>query len=154
MKNTWHQHMLRVHYQDTDQMGVVHHANYVGWLEIGRTEMMRDAGIAYREMEELGLLLPVVDMSIQYRRPARYDETITVFTKMTNFSAVRLQFEYEVRRMEETLTSQDNTSSITPYGELLAKGTTMHMWINNEWKPARIDKAAPEVFALLNRENS
>ena len=147
MKNTWHQHMLRVHYQDTDQMGVAHHSNYVGWFEIGRTEMMRDAGFAYSEMERLGLLLPVVDMHLKYHQPARYDEGMAIFTRVTNFSAARLEFEYEVRRIED---KQDG-EMISPYGELLTSGSTLHMWLNSEWKPARIDKAAPEVFAMLNR---
>lgn len=147
MKNTWHQHMLRVHYQDTDQMGVAHHSNYVGWFEIGRTEMMRDAGFAYSEMERLGLLLPVVDMHLKYHQPARYDERMAIFTRVTKFSAVRLEFEYEVRRIED---KQDD-EIVLPYGELLTSGSTLHMWLNSEWKPARIDKAAPEVFAMLNR---
>ena len=153
MKNTWHQHILRVHYQDTDQMAVAHHANYVGWLEIGRTEMMRSAGIAYSDMEKLGLLLPVVDMSIQYRRPAHYDDSLVVFTRVASFSAVRLEFEYEVRRIEEA-PNPSSDIGITPYGELLTSGTTMHMWINREWKPTRVDKVAPEAFALLNRKFS
>lgn len=147
MENQWHQHELRVHYQDTDQMGVVHHANYVGWFEIGRTEMMRSTGIAYSEMENLGLLLPVVSMDIQYRRPARYDETVSIFTNIINFSAVRLEFEYEVRLIEEDLSS--TVESVKPNGKLLSKGTTKHMWVDQNWKPTRIDKAAPEVFALL-----
>lgn len=146
MDNQWHEHKLRVHYQDTDQMGVAHHANYVGWFEIGRTEMMRNAGIAYNEMEKLGLLLPVVNIDIQYRRPAHYDDSITVFTKVVNFSAVRLEFEYEIRRIEG---ASDHSDS-----ELLAKGKSKHMWVNHEWKPARIDKVAPEVFALLHEKFS
>jgi acyl-CoA thioester hydrolase len=151
MENQWHQHILRVHYKDTDQMGVAHHANYVGWFEIGRTEMMRSAGVAYSEMEKLGLLLPVVHIDIQYRRPAHYDNSIAVFTKVMSFSAVRLQFEYEIRRIEEDLSSLDQTNvkSTKPYGKLLSKGTTKHIWVDHKWKPARIDKVAPDVFTLL-----
>lgn len=143
MRNQWHQHKIRVHYQDTDQMGVVHHANYVGWLEIGRTEMMRNAGIAYSDMEELGLLLPVVNIDIQYRRPARYDELISIFTNILSFSAVRLEFEYEVRLVKEEIETTE------PYGKLLSRGRTKHMWVDREWKPTRIDQVAPEVYALL-----
>lgn len=156
MNHTWHQHPIRVLYQDTDQMAVAHHGNYVGWFEIGRTEMMRDVGIAYKKMESLGLLLPVVDMNIQYRRPARYDESLIIFTKIATFSAVRLQFEYEIRRIGEPLASPDQSAhkqdETSPHGELLATGNTMHMWINQQWKPARIDKAAPDVFAFLNQK--
>lgn len=148
MENQWHQHILRVHYQDTDQMGVAHHANYVGWLEIGRTEMIRSAGLSYREMENLGLLLPVVGIDIQYRRPAHYDDSIAIYTKMTRFSGVRLEFEYEIRRIDEALLSHEQ-SEIIPNGKLLSKATTKHMWVDRDWKPARIDKIAPEVFALL-----
>jgi|SRR5690625_3741642 len=154
MQNQWHQHQLRVHYQDTDQMGVVHHANYVGWFEIGRTEMMRNAGIAYSEMEKLGLLLPVVNIDIQYRRPARYDEKVSIFTNIISFSAVRLEFEYEVRLLEEDLssTNSDSKQAMEPYGKFLTKGNTKHMWVDRDWKPTRIDKAAPEVFSLLQEK--
>lgn len=146
-------------------MGVVHHANYVSWFEIGRTEWIRNTGIAYSKLERNGLLLPVVDLSIQFRQPARYDDLIAVFTKISDFSAARLQFKYEVRRVEDTLPLQDRISdekstgivpkdvqtelTEAPFGELLASGTTLHMWLNSEWKPTRIDKAAPEMYALL-----
>lgn len=158
MENRWHQHMLRVHYQDTDQMGVAHHANYVGWFEIGRTEMMRSVGVAYSKMESLGLLLPVVNIDIQYRSPAHYDETIVVFTKITSFSAVRLQFEYEIRRVDgdvsipDQSTDKQEAEATRPYGKLLSKATSKHMWVDQEWKPARIDRVAPEVFALLQEK--
>lgn len=148
MTNTWDQQILRVHYKDTDQMGVAHHANYVSWFEVGRTEWMRNAGIAYSEMESLGLLLPVVDMTVQYRKPAQYDDIIAVFTKTTDVSAVRLRFNYEVRRMDDA-TPFTGTEEVTPHGELLTTGSTLHMWSNKAWKPARIDKVAPEVYALL-----
>jgi len=154
MKNQWHQHQQRVHYQETDQMGVVHHANYVGWFEIGRTEMMRSVGIAYSDMEKLGLLLPVVNIDIQYRRPARYDEMVSIFTNIISFSAVRLEFEYEIRLLEgdSSSTNSDNKQTIEPYGKLLSKGKTKHMWVDQDWKPTRIDKVAPEVFSLLQEK--
>jgi len=155
MNHTWHQHLIRVLYQDTDQMAVAHHGNYVGWFEIGRTEMMRAVGIAYKKMESLGLLLPVVDMNIHYHRPARYDECLAIYTKITTYSAVRLEFSYEVRKVDDVQSAsnrpQDRQFEV-PIGELLASGSTLHMWLNNKWKPARIDKAAPEVFELLNNK--
>lgn len=149
MKDLWHQQPIRVHYQDTDQMGVAHHANYVSWLEISRTEMMRDTGVTYRDMENLGLLLPVVDMSIKYRSPAHYDDHLTVFTKVVSVSAVRLEFNYEVRRIEDDTESTDQDDVITPHGTLLATASTTHMWINSEWKVTRLDKIAPDVYNML-----
>lgn len=152
MKDNWHQHKLRVNYQDTDQMGVVHHANYVSWFEISRTEMMRDAGVTYRDMEELGLLLPVVDMKVKYFSPAHYDEELAIFTKVTKITPVRLAFDYEVRRMKQKQFSTQESPIITPEGTLLATASTSHMWINSKWKVTRLDRMAPDVYALLTSE--
>lgn len=150
VKSSWHQHMVRVHYQDTDQMGVAHHANYVSWFEISRTEMMRETGITYRDMENLGLLLPVVDMNVKYLKPAHYDEHLAIFTKVVKVSPVRLELDYEVRRIkDDTTETKDEHGFVTPHGELLATGNTSHMWINTQWKVTRLDKAAPEVYQML-----
>src|SRR5690625_411602 len=102
-------------------------------------------------MEKLGLLLPVVNIDIQYRRPARYDEMISIFTNIISFSAVRLEFEYEVRFLAEdsSATNLDSKQAMEPYGKLLSKGRTKHMWVDRDWKPTRIDKIAPDVFSLL-----
>lgn len=131
-------HILRVRYAETDQMGVVYHARYLDWFEIGRTEMLRQAGMNYRKLEEdQGLLLPVVDATLQYKQPARYDDEVAVNVRVEEFSAVRLEFAYEVTRCED--------------GQLLVTGTTKHMWVNRHWKPVRIDRHVPELYALLGR---
>lgn len=162
MEKLWHQTIQRVRYQETDQMGVVHHANYVSWFETGRTEWIRSSGIAYSRLESLGILLPVVDLSITFHRPAHYDECVAIFTAMTDFSAVRLKFEYEVRRLDPAscpdLVSVEQPAGMEANrkgmrGELLTSGTSMHIWLNREWKPARIDKAAPEMYALLQSKS-
>lgn len=157
MNNKWHQHNIRVHYKETDQMGVVHHANYVSWFEIGRTEKMRDVGIAYSDMEDLGLLLPVLDMEVKYHKPARYDECVAIFTKLTHFTAVRMQFDYEVRLVtdEECTGKSDPNINVNSElkGDLLATGKTLHMWLNDKWRPARLDRIAPDVFKRLNELN-
>lgn len=143
----WHKEVIRVHYKDTDQMGVVHHGNYVNLFELGRTEWMRHAGIPYSKMEDMGLLLPVMDLNINYQKSARYDDLLVIYTKVSNFSKVRLQFDYEAR----LIPNNDFPGEIadTPTGELLAKGSTVHMWVTRDWKPARIDRFAPEVYALF-----
>lgn len=151
MTHVWHKHVIRVHYKETDQMGVVHHANYISWFEMGRTEWMRANGIAYSKMESLGLMLPVLDLVIKYRQPAYYDDCIAIYTKIASLSAARLEFGYEVRKIgnAQSTISVNGEESVIPEGELLASGTTLHMWINQDWKPVRIDKAAPEVWTLL-----
>ncbi|MXO78345.1 YbgC/FadM family acyl-CoA thioesterase, partial [Paenibacillus sp. OT2-17] len=79
----WYGASLRVRYQESDQMGVVYHANYLNWFEIGRTEMIRQAGFNYRSMEERGVLLPVIEINAKYASPARYDDLITIYTAIT-----------------------------------------------------------------------
>jgi acyl-CoA thioester hydrolase len=131
-------HLLRVRYAETDQMGVVYHARYLDWFEVGRTEMIRQCGISYRALEENnGLLLPVVDLNIQYRKPARYDDEIIIITRVAKVSSVRLEFQYEIHRQSDQ--------------ELLITGTTSHVWVSREWKPVRLDKTAPELYQLLVR---
>ncbi|MCZ8513422.1 thioesterase family protein [Paenibacillus filicis] len=129
----WFQHELRVRYQETDQMGVVYHANYLNWFEIGRTELIRRLGMSYQSLERQGLLLPVTHAELDFHRPARYDDLVTVCTKITHYTNLRLEFASEIRRGEE----------------LLVSGGTKHVWLNRDWKPARIDREAPGLYALL-----
>jgi acyl-CoA thioester hydrolase len=152
MASYWQLHPLRVRYQETDQMAVVYHANYVNWFEIGRTEFIRHAGIAYRDIEAAGLLLPVTELAASFGKPARYDERLAVCTRIGDFSAVRLRFESQIRRI-----AQDEALPETAFGEeelpgeLLVKGGTKHVWMNRDWRPARLDRFAPELYALLGK---
>lgn len=151
MKMNWTQEMMRVLYKDTDQMGVGHHANYVTWFEMGRTEWMRKFGLTYSEMEKKGLLLPVMNVEVNYKKPAYYDDKISIFTRVFQYSKVKITFEYEVRLCVEYLTEKI-TKDLEPQGELLANRSTTHMWLNEDWKPASLDRKAPDVFELLERE--
>ncbi|WP_174614512.1 acyl-CoA thioesterase [Virgibacillus ihumii] len=158
MDETWHEHLLRVYYKDTDQMGVVHHGNYVNWFEMGRTEMMQEAGIAYSDIEDLGLLLPVLNLDINYHKSAAYNECVAVYTKIGHYTPIKLQFDYEVRKIDEERFLAQKVSGEgagkEKEGELLVSGSTLHMWLNKKWKPARIDKTAPDIFERIKREVS
>lgn len=148
----WYRHRLRVRYQETDQMGVVYHANYLNWFEIGRTELIRELGYPYRRIEEKGLLLPVVEAEVKFRHPARYDDLISVYTRVADYSSVRMEFACEIRRVSEEEERTDEKPSGTllePSGELLVTGTTRHVWVNPSWKPVRIEKEAPDLWQLL-----
>ncbi|TFJ92758.1 acyl-CoA thioesterase [Lentibacillus salicampi] len=150
MTHMWHQTNFRVPYKDTDRMGVVHHGNYITWFENARTECMRHYGLTYSKMERLGFLLPVLDVNVTYKKSAWYDDCVAVFTRVASYSPVRLEFTYEARKVtEEEFMQNDEAQTAEPFGELLAKGTTMHMWVNQEWKPVRMDKAAPDVYGIL-----
>ncbi|MGG1635442.1 thioesterase family protein [Paenibacillus sp. FSL K6-3182] len=148
--STWVLHPLRVRYQETDQMGVVFHGNYVTWFEIGRTEWIRNAGYDYKTIEEQGLLLPVIDLQCRYVQPARYDDTVIVCTRIADCSPLRVSFESQVRKvsLDDFHTSVVSESESLP-GELLVEGGTKHVWVNESWQPARLNKVMPELYELL-----
>jgi acyl-CoA thioester hydrolase len=87
---------LRVRYAETDRMGVVYYANYLVWFEVARADLLRSFGWTYREMEETGVCLPVIEAQCEYRRPARYDDEVTIRTEGRLKSQVRMEFTYEV----------------------------------------------------------
>ncbi len=87
---------IRVRYGETDQMGVVHHGNYALYLEMGRTEWLRKKGISYKQMEDDGVMLPVISMSLNFKKSALYDEVIKVKTTLLKMPSVKIEFNYEI----------------------------------------------------------
>ncbi len=87
---------LRVRYSETDQMGVVYHGNYIPYFEIGRVEWLRKQGVSYKSMEESGIGLPIVSMTLNYKKPARYDDLLFVKTKLYKHGSVKIEFECEI----------------------------------------------------------
>lgn len=134
-------------------MGVVYHANYLNWFEIGRTELIRELGIDYREIEQHELLLPVTELNTQFHTPARYDDWVTICTRIADYSALKLQFESQVRLLteEERLVLRTTDDLIEPLGKLLVAGCTHHVWVNREFRPVRMPREMPELFALLEK---
>jgi len=94
---------LRVRYAETDQMGVVYHGNYAQYFEMGRVEWLRNKGISYKSMEEKGIMLPVVSLTMNYKRPARYDDELTVRTIFKNQESVKIEFDYEIYNQSNEL---------------------------------------------------
>ena len=90
----------RVGVVDTDLMGIVHHSNYVAYFEAGRLEYMRRRGVPYRQLIERGLHMPVVELQIRYRKPARFDDLLCVTTRIGALTRVTVRFDYSVRRVE------------------------------------------------------
>ena len=102
----YHQTQIRVRYSETDQMGVVYHGNYIPYFEIGRVEWLRNKGISYKTMEENGIALPIVSMNINYKKPARYDELLTVHTIFKSQSSVKIEFDCAIyNEAKELLTT-------------------------------------------------
>lgn len=88
---------IRVEYHHTDQMGIVHHSNYVKFFEVARTEWLRAIGLTYAEMERRGVMMPIVEVNIKYRQPAYYDELISVTAFVDELPMARMRFRYEIR---------------------------------------------------------
>ena len=120
---------LRVRYAETDQMGVVYHANHFIWFEVGRVELLRQLGFSYREMEENdGCFIAVVDARCRYKAPVRYDDEVIVRTRLKNVRESVIHFGYELRRAVDE--------------ELLAEGETTHIVTSSEMQT----KALPEKY--------
>jgi acyl-CoA thioester hydrolase len=91
-----HQIEVRVRYSETDQMGVVYHGNYIPYFEIGRVEWLRNKGVSYKSLEDSGIALPIVSMTLNYKKPARYDDLLFVKTKFKQHSSVKIEFDCEI----------------------------------------------------------
>jgi acyl-CoA thioester hydrolase len=102
-------------------MGIVYHGSYLPWFEIGRTTLLKDHGLSYRELEAAGYRLPVLEVGVKYLKPAFYDDTLTIVTTLGEKPVFRIQLAYEVLRGDE----------------LLATGHTAHAFIDREGRPVR-----------------
>ncbi|MFO0827701.1 MAG: thioesterase family protein [Phycisphaerales bacterium] len=100
---------IRVRYCECDPMGVAHHSVYPVWFEMGRTELLRTSGRDYRTFEEQGIFLAVVSLVVKYKRPARYDDLLTLITRLDDVGHVKIEHSYELRRGEETLAIASTT---------------------------------------------
>lgn len=107
-----HEIQLRVRYAETDKMGVVYHGNYAQYFEVARVEMLRSLGVSYRSMEDSGIMLPVVNLNINFRKPALYDELLTVRTSLKELPGVRIHFDYELLNEREELLADASTDLV------------------------------------------
>ncbi|MDO7172855.1 acyl-CoA thioesterase [Mariniflexile sp. AS56] len=103
---------IRVRYGETDQMGVVYHGNYALYLEMGRIEWLRKFGVSYKSMEENGVMLPVVSLSINYKKSAVYDDVINVKTQLKNSPTAKIEFEYEITDENGVLLTTASTTLV------------------------------------------
>lgn len=120
----------RVIFADTDALGIAYYANYLRWFEIGRVELLRKKGLAYRALTEAGIHLPVVEAEVRYRSPARYDDSLRIFAEVRKQGGASIAFGYRLVRSD---------------GTLLAEGSTVHAFTDGEGRVVR----APEEFRKL-----
>ncbi len=115
---------IRVRYPEVDRMGVAHHTHHLVWFEIGRTELMRDAGLPYARVEDEGVFLPVIEARCSYLAPVRYDERLTIHTGLEPLRGARLRFNYRIVRDED--------------GAVVATGSTTHAATDRRGRPRRL----------------
>ncbi|MEP1094364.1 MAG: thioesterase family protein [Cyclobacteriaceae bacterium] len=105
-----HEVQIRVRYADTDQMGYVYYGNYAAYYEVARVESFRNLGFAYKQLEEAGVMMPVLELKCDYILPAKYDDMLTIKVTIPDLPKVRIKYLYEVRNEEGTLLNQGETT--------------------------------------------
>lgn len=129
--NDWTETTVRVRYAETDQMGVAYHSNYLVWFELGRTNLFRQRGHAYRDLEKEGYYIVVAEVHCRYHAPARYDDLLTIRTRVKEAGRRLVKFEYEIRAED---------------GGKVASGETMHIITDPDGKPTQLPE---QVLTLL-----
>ena len=124
---------VRVRYAETDQMGVVYHANYLVWFEVGRVELMRQRGLDYKRMElDEGCWIAVVEATVRFKAPARYDDELLIETRVITLRGPIIRFGYKILRVEDDL--------------LLCEGETVHVAVGRDMKRRSFPKQYAEIL--------
>ena len=118
-------------YYETDQMGIIHHSNYVKWMEEARMNLMDQIGLSYKQMEAMEIISPVLSISVEYRSMVHFDDTVVIETKITKYNGIKLELEY-VMYDKET-------------GEVRTTAKSSHCFLNRSGKPLSLKRTYPEL---------
>ena len=127
---------LTVRYAETDMMGIVHHSRYYPWFEVARTDFIKESGMTYTDMENMGILLPLTETAAKYHYGLHYEDEVLVTCKLTKLSVARCEFNYEVYKLPEMT--------------LMTEGKTGHGFINRNFEAINLKKTYPEVWEKLS----
>lgn len=127
----------RVQYYETDQMGIVHHSNYIRWFEEARTFVLEKIGCGYKKMEEGGIISPVLSVSAEYRSMTHYSDIVLIRTKVESYNGIKMQLSY-------TITDKET-------GEVRCTGESRHCFLNAEGRPLSLKRSYPEIHSLLEK---
>lgn len=125
----------KVQYYETDQMGIVHHSNYIRWFEEGRTDFMEKMGMGYDKMEEAGIMSPVLSVEANYLRMVHFGDTVTVESYIKEYNGIKLTIVYEV--------TEDET------GMVHCRGISKHCFISKDGRPLSLKKSSPEFHNMF-----
>ncbi len=118
-------------YYETDQMGIIHHSNYVKWMEEARMDLMEQIGLSYKEMEEMEIISPVLTISVEYHSMVRFDDVVEIETKLIKYNGVKMELEYRMTDKET--------------GELRTTAHSSHCFLNRSGKPISLKRSYPEL---------
>jgi len=136
MLNPIYAYKRRAYYYETDKMGVVHHSNYIKWFEEARVSMLQQAGMPFTEMEKLGVMCPVLSVSLTYVNSVKFNDEFCVIAKITKFTGFRIEVDYEVVSSDKSV--------------VFARGNTSHCFVGADMKPVRTKKNFPEIYNVFH----
>ncbi|MDD3217718.1 MAG: acyl-CoA thioesterase [Lachnospiraceae bacterium] len=125
----------KAQYYETDQMGIVHHSNYIRWFEEARTELLRHIGYPYKRMEEEGIICPVLSVECQYRSMVHFEDVVLIEPVVEKFNGIKLFLKYEIYDSET--------------GELRTTGKSVHCFLNEQGQPVSLKKTKPDLYDTL-----
>lgn len=135
MKKNLSQYEHKAQYYETDQMGIIHHSNYIRWFEEARTSLLDEVGFGYDQMEKEGIIVPVLAISCDYTSMVRYNQTVLILPKVETFNGIRMTISYQI------------TDKAT--GELKAAGKSNHCFLDKDYRPISLKKANKKIYDLF-----
>ena len=130
--------MLKARYYETDQMGIIHHANYIRWMEEARIDMLSQMGYPYRRFEEMGYISPVLHAECEYKKSVKFDDEVKIVVSLHEFGKVKFTLRYDIYNMSED-------------GVLSAVGTTRHCFLNKDGRPVMMNKEMKEFSDVMQK---
>ena len=118
-------------YYETDQMSIIHHSNYIRWMEEARLDFMSQCGVPYKELEDMGIIIPVLSVSCEYRSMVHFDDDVIIHVKVVRYSGIKMNLEYAF------------TNAAT--GELTTTGTSSHCFLNRDYRPISLKKDYTDI---------
>lgn len=127
----------RMNYYETDKMGIVHHSNYIRYMEEARIYLLDKIGLPYKKIEDNGIMIPVLEVNYKYKNPARFGDTIVINVNISEFDGIKLKMKYEITNKET--------------GKLLGNGETKHCFTNSNMKPVSLKKVNKEFYDVFEK---
>jgi acyl-CoA thioester hydrolase len=135
MENGHTEYSRKVNYYETDQMGIVHHSNYIRFFEEARLDLLKKVGLDYRALEDMGIVIPVTFVDCRYLLPLHFDDEVVIHTQMTKYDGLKMEISYEIYQKET--------------GDLCTTGKSGHCFLDSGLKPIRMKREYPELYTKL-----